>query len=133
MSFAFYDQKVVTVSFGDPGGDDVQLLLYKAPEAMQVVSAVLQASTAHAAGTAGEFALHNYGTGGTAVEGTVAVAIGGTAEATRIAANTPEAWTISDATLEVGEYLYLDYQETGDYPGGLTSVVLTLRPGKASA
>lgn len=127
--FAYYDKQVVSVLLADPGADDKQIYLYKAPENMQVESAYLQVSTAMTSSAAFTAALHLYDTAGTAVAGTVAVAIGGTADP--VAADTPEAWTISSGNMTTGQWLVLDYQEegTGWVANTTASVVVTLRPG----
>jgi len=97
-------------------GDDVHMHIYKAPDAdeggnVQVLSAWAVMAAATGAGTSFSLALHNYGTAGTAVEGTVAAAMGGTADAAQWAADTPREFTISDGDLNAGEWLVLDKQE----------------------
>lgn len=128
-NFAYFNKHVVSVLVPDPGADDKQIYLYKAPENMQVESAYLQVSTAMTASGAFTAALHVYDTAGTSVAGTVAAAIGGTADP--VGADTPEAWTISSPNLTSGQWLVLDYQEegTGWIANSVASVVVTLRPG----
>jgi hypothetical protein len=105
----------VTVIVGDPGADNKQIHLWRAPVAAEIKRAYIAVQNAQGAGSAGAFALHNFGTGGTAVGGTVAAALGGTATASRLSAATPSAYTISEGTMAAGEWLVLDYQETGDW------------------
>lgn len=130
MSFAYYQQIPVSINFGDPGADDKKIFLIKAREAMRIESAYVTVTTAQGTSKGAEMALHVYDSAGTGLMGTAAAGIGGSAVADAIPANTPTAWTISDANLEAGEWLVLDYQEEGDYPGGLTSVFVQLVPGQ---
>lgn len=130
-NFAYMDKKVVSALLADPGADDKQIYLFKAPEAMLVESAYLQVSTAMNSGSAFTAALHVYDTAGTGLVGTAAVAIGGTANP--VGADAPKAWTISAPNLEAGQWLVLDYQEEGSgwVANTTASVVVTLRPGQS--
>ena len=130
MSFAFYDNKIVSVIISDPGADDTQVHLFRAPEVVQIVKAYAVSSATMGAGTAPQLALHNYGTGGTAVEGTIALNVAGTASP--LTANTPAAFTLADADLEAGEWVVLDVQEINDWSGGLVTLEFELRPGKSA-
>lgn len=102
----------------DPGADNKQLHLWRAPRACEVKTAYIVSRDAQGAGSAGEFTLHNYGTAGTAIKstgGTIVATLGGTASAARLAAGVPKAGTIVEGTLAEGEWVVLDYQETGDW------------------
>lgn len=99
----------------DPGADDKQLHIFRAPTALEILRAYIVVQNAQGAGSAGEFALHIYDTAGTGLAGTVAAAKGGTASAARLSAETPAAFTISEGTLSAGQWLVVDYQETGDW------------------
>jgi len=112
----------MTVLVPDPGADNKQIPLWRAPAACEILRAYCTVQNAQGAGSAGEFALLNYGTSGTAVSGTVAAALGGTATASRLSANTPAAYTISEGTMASGQWLTLDYQETGDFTEGMVSI-----------
>jgi len=128
-------KRAYTFHITDPGADDKQIHLWRAPEACEIKSAYIVARDAQGAGSAGQFALHNYGTAGTAIKasgGTVAAAKGGTATADRLSAGTPEAYTISEGTMAAGEWLVLDYQETGDWVEALVTIVIEVVPGVAA-
>lgn len=117
----------MTVTFGDPGADNKQIALFRAPSetAVEILRAYIVVQGAQASGSAGEFALHNYGTAGTAIKstgGTIAAALGGTATASRLSANTPSAYTLTEGTMAAGEWMYVDYQETGDWVEGNVSI-----------
>jgi hypothetical protein len=115
-------------------GDDVHMHVYRAPDAdeggaVRVISAWAVNAAATSAGTTFEIAIHNYGTGGTAVEGTVAAAIGGTAAPW--AADTPKEFTITaaQAKIDAGEWLVLDKQETNSSDPTRMMVYILLEPG----
>ena len=115
----------MTVTFGDPGADAKSIALWRAPVAAEILRAYIVVQTAQAAGSAGEFALHNFGTAGTAIKasgGTVAAALGGTATSVRLSAVTPAAYTLTEGTLAAGEWLYCQYEETGDWIEGNVSI-----------
>jgi hypothetical protein len=126
----------VTAIVPDPGGDNKQIFLYRAPTdalggGVTVHSAVAVNGAATGAGTSFSFALHKYSAAGTpAVNGTVAAAIGGTA-ATIWGAGVPQEFVISSSNfLDAGESLVLDYQE--DAAGNPTNatVIVWLQMGK---
>ena len=126
----------MTVTFGDPAADAKSIMLWRAPKACEILRAYISVATAQGAGSAGEFALHNFGTAGTAIKssgGTVAAAKGGTATASRLSANTPAAYTISEGTMAEGEYLFCQYEETGDYTEGVVSITWDYTLGIAAA
>ena len=124
------DQFVVSTVIPDPGADNKQLFLYKAPSdalggGVRLVQAYATNGAATNAGTSFSFALHKYSSAGTpAVNGTIAAAIGGTA-ATPWGAGVPQAFTLSStySFLDAGEWLVLDYQE--DNAGNPTNAVVT--------
>ena len=124
--------KSITVVIADPAADNKQIHLWKAPNECTILSANIVCQNAQGAGSAGSFALHNFGTAGTAVGGTVAAALGGTAAASRLSASTPAAYTISDGYLEDGEWLVLDYQEVGDWVEQNVSITWDYVTGKGS-
>lgn len=126
--FAYYDNKVISIVVSDPGADDTQVHLFRAPEAMQIVSAYAITTEDMGAGTAPQLALHNYGTAGTAVGGTIAANVAGTANP--LSANEPAAFTLADPDLEAGEWVVLDVQEINDWSGGLVTLNFQVRPGK---
>lgn len=116
--FGSENEKVLSLVIdADPGADNKQFHLMKAPRALTVTAMYVTAAVAQGAGTACVFALHNYGTSGTALEsgGTVVGAIGGTASASRLSAGVPKAGTITSgqAYIDVGEWLVLQYNEEG--------------------
>ena len=102
----------VTIALGaaDFAGDDVSMPIIKAPldgegGGITILRAYAVNDAATNAGTSFALALHNYGTGGTAVEGTIAGALGGTASPW--AAGTPKEFTISTAFVDAGEWVVL--------------------------
>ena len=117
MSFGSEQRHVFSLVFGDPGADNKQIHLFRAPanQPVEILSAYLTVQNAQGSGSAGAFELQDWGTAGTAVEGTIAAAVGGTAASARISAATPEAYTISEGTIDGGDWVVLDYQETGDF------------------
>ncbi len=110
-------REIFSVIFGDPGADDKQIHLFRTPanQPIEILAAFITVQNAQASGSAGEFQLEDWGTDGTSVEGTIAVAIGGTAVGPRIAASTPEPYVLTDGTVAAATWVVLDYQETGDF------------------
>ncbi len=112
-----FDVHTVTVALGDPGGDNKQLYVLKAPPdaaggGITVVGASIVNGAATGAGTSFSFALHRYSSAGTpALNGTVAAALGGTASPW--ASGVPKAATIDSSYnfLDAGEWLVLQYNE----------------------
>lgn len=114
--FGYDNVHVVAVHIGDPGADR-DINIFRAPCAAEVLSAYVVDNIGIVAGTANYFqvGLKNAGTAGT---GTAAMAtqVGGTA-----AGGTAPAWTvnvaqtltISDGTLAAGQWVQVDYDETG--------------------
>jgi len=108
---------IATYNLGDPGADDKQLFVLKAPSdsiggGVRLLAAYAVNNAATAAGTTFTLALHKYSSAGTpAVNGTIAAAVGGTAD--YWADSVPKSFTLdSDYTfLDAGEWLVADYQE----------------------
>jgi hypothetical protein len=100
----------------DPTAAD-QFHLFRAPRAITIKNAYMVAGATQNAGTAVLLELQNWGTAGTAVKtgGTVVAALGGTATAARLTANTPAAGTIDTSADNIaeGEWLVLSYTEQG--------------------
>ena len=124
MANAYDRPETVVINVLDPSADDQQFMVWRAPRACEVISAYASSMVAQTAGSAGEFTLLNYGTAGTAVEGTVVNTIGGTASASRLPALTPVAGTINEGTIAAGDVVVMDYQETGDWVEGVVTIVL---------
>lgn len=99
----------------DPGATDKYYFLHKAGRAMTVVDAYMVAAQTQNAGTAILARVENWGTAGTAVEGTVTTYLGGTASAARLTANTPAAAVVSSTQnyIDKDEWLALHYAEEG--------------------
>jgi hypothetical protein len=132
--FGYLSRVPLSFVIGDPGADDRQIHLFKAPAYSTILNAWIQVAVAQGAGSAGEFMLQNWGTVGTSIKasgGTIAAALGGTAAASRLSADTPTAFTISAGELAEGEWVVLDYQETGDWTEGAVSVHFDLVVGDA--
>jgi len=120
--------QIVSWTIPDPGGDDKQIHLLKAPSdanggGITIVGAYATNQAATGAGTTFTYQLLTYAASGTSVSGTITDILGGTAAAW--AAETPKAFTITDAFVDAGEWIVLDYQEvTGGNP---TNSVITLQ------
>ena len=121
----------VSMVIPDPGADDKQLFVYKAPSnsnggGSRLLAAEFVNGAATGAGISFSLALHKFSAAGTpAVNGTIAPAIGGTA-ATIWADAVPQAFVLdTDYTfIDAGEYVVLDYQE--DNAAAPTNGVLTM-------
>ena len=113
--FGYDDVKSVVFRVTDPGADDKQIHVWRAPQSCEILRGYIACMTAQGAGSAGAFQLENWGTAGTAVQGTITTSKGGTATSARMSAETPYALTVSEGTLAAGEWVVLDYQETGDW------------------
>lgn len=115
MSYEVINSSVV---IPDPGADNKQLFIMQAPAfekggGVTLLEAVFVNGAATGAGTSFSLALHKYSNAGTpAVNGTIAPAIGGTAE-TIWADAVPQAFVLDNdhVFLDSGEWLVLDYQE----------------------
>lgn len=103
----------------DPVGSDKIYYLLKAPNALQVIAGYMTSLASQNAGTAGLIQIENWGTAGTAIKagaaGTVIPALGGTASAARLTANTPAAGTVSadGDNIAEGEWLVARWTEEG--------------------
>ena len=112
-----FDVQTLVALPGDPGGDNKQIFLLKAPldgvgGGLTLLDASAVNTAATGAGTSFSYQLLKYSSAGTpAVNGTISAAIGGTA--TPWAANVPKAFVLDSAYafLDAGEWLVLDYQE----------------------
>lgn len=121
------DVNIVSIAPGDPGGDNKQLFMFKAPTdskgggiSIQSASAVNGAATA--GGTSFTLQLLKYSTAGTpAVNGTITTtAIGGSTD--DWAASVPKDFTINTPFVDAGEYVVVDYQE--ETAGNPTNLVI---------
>ena len=119
-----WDTKILSYALGDPGADNKQLYLLRAPSAAmgggitilsgEVVQGGTVTNSLGVGGTTFTIALHKYTNAATpAVYGTVAASVGGTAQGW--GAGVPNAFTISTSGssnyLSPGEYLVLQYNE----------------------
>ena len=129
MAFTSQIPETIVLHVPDPAADDKQRVVWRAPVACEVKSAYISAQAAQNAGSAGEYLLLNYGTAGTANEGTVVSVMGGTAAASRLSALTPATGTVSEGTMAAGEFLVLDYQETGDFVEEFVTIILEVQYG----
>jgi len=121
----------------DPGGDNKQLFIFKAPSnalggGVRLMAADAVNGAATGAGTSHSFALHKYSAAGTpAVNGTIAPAIGGTA-ATIWADAVPQEFVIDTDYnfIDAGEWVVLDYQEDNASAPTNSTVNLHFQMGK---
>lgn len=138
-----FDVHVVTYALGDPGGDNKQLYLLRAPTANQgggitiLGGEVVQAGTAALShgvgGTTYTVALHKYTNAATpVVYGTIAAGVGGTAQGW--GAGRPNTFTIDTAGtlryLGPGEYLVAQYNEVNAGNPTLASIIVRYLMGK---
>lgn len=125
----------ITYPVGDPGADDKQLFLYKAPSdslggGVRVLSAsAVNGASLAGAGTTFTFQLLKYASNGTVCNGTVTDVLG---SATQWTAEVPQAFTVDStyAFLDAGEWLVLDYQELNAGNPTLATVTANLQVGK---
>lgn len=107
--------KIVSFPIADPGGDNKQLFLFKAPEdakggGITIIDAEGLNTAATGVGTTFTYQLLKYSNAGTpALNGTISDILGGTAAPW--AANVPKQFTISAGFVDAGEWVVLDYQE----------------------
>ena len=120
--FGSNNTKTLCLAFDfDPAADD-DLYVFKAPQALEIVSASFTCNNAVAADATNYFdvALYNGGTAGTAT-----TAIGGTIGGTvGWSALTPKDFTISNGTVTADQIVYLRYNENGT--GTFTAGVLQI-------
>ena len=106
---------VVSVPIPDPGADNKQLYLFKAPDdayggGITIVDAFAQNNANTGSGTTFTYQLLKYSSAGTpALNGTISAVIGGTTAPW--VANVPKEFTISTPFVDAGEWVVLDYQE----------------------
>lgn len=111
MGIAYTQRQVISTVISDPAADDQRIHVFKAPIAGEILSASIVCQDAQGSGSAGTFQLENWGSAGTAISGTIAVGLGGTAAGVRLSAETPAAYTITQGTLSAGDWVVVDYQE----------------------
>lgn len=129
------DVHTLSVFVTDPGADDQQLFIGKAPTdanggGITILDAYAVNSAALAgAGTTFTFQLLTYSNAGTpAVSGTISNVIG---SATQWGADVPQQFTISDAWVDGGEWIVCDYQELNAGNPTLAHVVVHYTMGRA--
>jgi len=124
----------VNVPIADPGGDDKQLFIFRAPESYggcRLVQAEAVNKAATAGGTTFTYCLHKYSNAGTpAVNGTITDVLGGTAS--YWADGVPKEFTIDTdySFLDAGEWLVVDYQELNSGSPTLCALNLKFEMGK---
>ena len=124
----------VNVPIADPGADDKQLFIFRAPESYggcTLVQAEAVNKAATSGGTTFTYCLHKYTNAGTpAVSGTITDVLGGTAD--YWADGVPKEFTITAAQsfINAGEWIVLDYQEISSGNPTLSNVNLVLAVGK---
>ncbi len=114
----FGSENVKTASLvidADPGASDEIFYLMKAPRALTLLNVYVASEQANNAGTAIQARLENWGTAGTAVEGTACPYVGGTAIASRLTARNPATGVIAAGERYVaqGAWLVVRYGEEG--------------------
>jgi len=127
---------VVTIPIVDPGADDKQLLVLKAPAdatggGITLVDAYAYNGAATGAGTTFTYQLLKYSNAGTpAVNGTISDVLGGTAAPW--AAGVPKEFTLdtSYTFIDAGEWIVVDYQEVTNGNPTNSAVVLHYVMGK---
>jgi hypothetical protein len=127
--FGYDNVNVVAVNLGDPTADR-DINIFRAPCACEILSAYVVDNVGLVAGTANYFevGLVNGGTAGTGTA-TIAAQIGGTA-----AGGTAPAWTVNvaktltivEGTLTEGQYVQVNYDETGTVAQNLTVILNVL-------
>ena len=108
-------QQTVTVVISDPTADST-MPIWRVPSELTKVEileawAVCDTTTTLGNGTGIALRMYDYGAGGTSVAGTVTASLGGTT--VTWTKQVPKDFTISDGTLDGGDYLVLGYDETG--------------------
>lgn len=132
---------LVTIPLHDIGGDNRQVFAVKAPTDAQgggitlvhaeAISSTSIANSVGVGGTTFTLALHKYSSAGTpAVNGTIAAAVGGTAQGWT--ANVPRVFSIDEdyAFLDAGEYLVIQYNEVNAGNPVAGQVHLTFQVGR---
>jgi hypothetical protein len=114
----FGSENVKTASLvieADPGATDEIFYLMKAPRALTLLNVYVASEQANNAGTAIQARLENWGTAGSAAEGTACPYVGGTAVASRLSARVPASGVLSTAQRYIaqGAWLVVRYGEEG--------------------
>lgn len=104
---------VIPLNSTDWAGDDVSMRVLRSPDLEQgggitIIGAYVVNEAATGAGTAFSLSLQNFGTGGTAVAGTIST-VGGTADP--FAAGVPKSFEITNGYLAPGEWLVVNKRE----------------------
>jgi hypothetical protein len=132
-AFGFEDRKTASFVIGDPGADNKQIRLFRAPNRLSIMDAWIVSTNAQGAGTATEWMLHNFGTAGTAIKssgGTIGAMLGGTASP--LSGGVPSQFTLTNTEMADGEWLVADYQEDSDWSEGAVTVFVEYIDGEAS-
>lgn len=126
MSSAF-DINTVSVAIPDPGSDDQQIFLLRAPSDSQgggltILGGFAANGATTGAGTTFSYQLLRYSNAGTpVVNGTITAVLDGA-----WTADVPRSFVIGgDTFIDAGEYVVLDYQETAS--GNPTNSVVSLQ------
>lgn len=115
---SFGSQQIYTKTLvidADPGASNEIFYIEKAQAGLTILNAYAVSEQLQNAGTAVQLRLENWGTAGTAVEGTVTTYLGGTASGSELAARTPAAATVAATQkyIDAGEWLVVRYGELG--------------------
>jgi hypothetical protein len=129
MSFPAMNPQVVVVALNDPGADDQQVPVFRAPKSCEVVSAYLGVQGAQDGTNASEIKLQK-NDGSTVSD--MSDVLGGTVLADRLAAGSMNAFTISEGTLAAGDVVEVDYQLNGTAPEVNMVLVLEVVWGKGA-
>lgn len=113
MSFPSQTPQMVVVSLNDPGADDQQVPIFRAPKACEIKSAYLGVQGAQDGTNASEIKLQK-NDGSTVSD--LSDALGSTVLADRLAAGSMNAFTLSEGTLAAGDVVEVDYQLNGTAP-----------------
>ena len=133
---ASYDVMQVSFPVADPGGDNKQIMLLRAPldavgGGIRLVGAYANNEAATAAGTTFTYALHKFSAAGTpAVNGTISATLGGTTDYWADGVVKPFVLDDDYTFLDAGESVWLDYQEIATGSPTLSSLVLQYVMGK---
>lgn len=136
----FGEGNIKTITFNlttDPAGAETYLF-WRAPQASTIKRFTVQTNKSQNAGTANAYALHNYGTEGTAIKttgGTIMAAVGGTASVDRLTADVPTTQTtFVNEYIAEGEYVVLAYSEpaVGWQSGEFVTIQADIVTGKSN-
>lgn len=116
MGFGYYNTREQTIALSDLTADGT-VPIFKVPARNAKIeileaTATLDTTISAGVGTTVVLQLVDMGGAGTTLAGTVASALGaaGTGDWTK---NVPRAFTVSDGTLDAGDWLAVHYDETG--------------------